>query len=264
MYTFEQDTTQLFRWIRDEIEFVGDIRNGTKGNAAKRVQEWLNLHGHGLDIDSDFGAISERGVKRFQTEKNLPVTGIVDKATHAALIEPMLTVLKKKPGTPTTLEDTILAYAETHLKVHPREIGGQNRGPWVRLYMSGKEGDPWAWCAGFVTFLLNQACETLGTDLPIKGSVSCDLISAQGKQAGLFLAEKDATHQTVKPGSIFLVRRTSDDWTHTGLVTDADDVGFDTIEGNTNDEGVREGFEVCKRTRGYKNKDFVLLTAPSA
>jgi hypothetical protein len=35
--------------------------------------------------------------------------------------------------------------------------------------------------------------------------------------------------------------------------------GFKTIEGNTNDEGVSNGFEVCMRSRSYKDKDFILL-----
>ena len=64
----------------------------------------------------------------------------------------------------------------------------------------------------------------------------------------------------VMGGSIFLVRRTPTDWTHTGLVTDAVPVAFDTIEGNTNDDGDREGFEVCSRSRGYASKDFITLS----
>jgi hypothetical protein len=34
---------------------------------------------------------------------------------------------------------------------------------------------------------------------------------------------------------------------------------FETIEGNTNDSGDREGFEVCARVRGYDSKDFVVF-----
>jgi hypothetical protein len=32
-----------------------------------------------------------------------------------------------------------------------------------------------------------------------------------------------------------------------------------TIEGNTNDDGSAEGYEVCARTRSYTNMDFILL-----
>jgi hypothetical protein len=42
-------------------------------------------------------------------------------------------------------------------------------------------------------------------------------------------------------------------------VTRAEDEVFHTIEGNTNHEGSYEGYEVCKRIRGYKDKDFILI-----
>jgi hypothetical protein len=54
-------------------------------------------------------------------------------------------------------------------------------------------------------------------------------------------------------------RKTATDWTHTGIVIEVGSDSFKAIEGNTNDDGVRNGFEVCKRSRSYKNKDFILL-----
>jgi len=33
---------------------------------------------------------------------------------------------------------------------------------------------------------------------------------------------------------------------------------FQTIEGNTNDDGSREGYEGCQRVRGYASKDFIV------
>lgn len=33
----------------------------------------------------------------------------------------------------------------------------------------------------------------------------------------------------------------------------------ETIEGNTNDEDSPEGYEVCRRVRGYGSKDFILI-----
>ena len=61
------------------------------------------------------------------------------------------------------------------------------------------------------------------------------------------------------PGSVFLVRRTPLDWVHTGIIVAASPESFQTIEGNTNDTGSREGYEVCARVRGYAGKDFVLI-----
>jgi len=58
---------------------------------------------------------------------------------------------------------------------------------------------------------------------------------------------------------MFLVRRTSTDWTNTGFAFGYDGGTIQTIEGNTNDEGSREGYEVCRRTRGRGRMDFVTL-----
>lgn len=151
------------------------------------------------------------------------------------------------------------AFAEIHLAEHPREIGGDNSGAWVRLYMKGNEGAPWSWCAGFVTFLLHQASELMNVPMPITGSFSCDMLSIQAQSSGLYISESRRSSETLKPGSVFLVRRTSTDWTHTGIVTNAKDISFDTVEGNTNDDGVANGYEVCKRSRGYTGRDFIVF-----
>ena len=152
----------------------------------------------------------------------------------------------------------IVACGKRHLREHPIETGGQNCGPWVRLYMKGNEGVPWAWCAGFVSFLLEQARQKIERPMPIAGSFSCDSLAAQAKDAGLFADERDVMRGAIPPGALFLVRRTPADWTHVGVVTRSGPDAFDTIEGNTNDDGSREGFEVCARTRGYKDKDFIV------
>ena len=128
----------------------------------------------------------------------------------------------------------------------------------MRLYMNGRQGEVFAWCAGFVTFLLEQAAQSLAVDKPITGSVSCDVLAAQAAQAGVLLSEVEAAGR-LTPGCIFLVRRAAGDWTHTGVVTGVYDDAFDTIEGNTNDAGQREGVEVCARTRAYIHKDFILI-----
>jgi len=260
MQVFTDDTGVLSRWIRNEVEFQGEVSKGRRGKSVRRIQEWLNLHGFGLVVDDDFGGVTERLLKRFQSREGLQDTGVSDEITFAALVEPMISVLTQRLDTSISIEDSMLNYAKAHLAASPREIGGENRGPWVRLYMNGKDGRQFPWCAGFVTFLLHQACQSLDVEVPIKGSGSCDSMAAQGKDAGLFLSEKDLNSETLPAGSIFLVRRTSTDWTHTGLVSLAEDDLFDTIEGNTNDEGLREGFEVCARSRGYGKKEFVLVS----
>lgn len=260
MHVFTDNTSELSRWIRNEVEFERELAKGSRGGAVKRVQEWLNLHNFGVAIDSDFGPVTARALGRFQEHVGLEATGKVDKGTFVKLVYPMRSVLEQRLSGEGRPQEGILAYAKAHLEQYPREVGGQNRGPWVRLYMKGNEGSQWPWCAGFVIFLLHQAVESLELPMPIEGSFSCDSLAAQAKEAGLFLQERDAKNFPVTGGSIFLVRRTSTDWTHTGLVTAAKDDAFFTIEGNTNDEGHREGYEVCSRSRGWKNKDFILIS----
>ncbi len=116
------------------------LKPGSKGRKVKLVQEWLCLQKLGVAIDGSFGAATDEAVRRFQAKKGLPRNGIVDRRTFAALSQPMTIALKLIRRGRRKLGRAVADYARQHLKQHPREIGGQNRGPWVRLYMDGHEG----------------------------------------------------------------------------------------------------------------------------
>ena len=237
-----------------------DYKKGNKGKKVKLIQEWLSIHGIHLMIDGDFGPATDCAVRQFQKKKQLKENGIVNSKTFELLTQPMTKSLKMISPKGKTLGGLVVAYARQHLAQHPIEIGGQNKGPWVRLYMKGHEGPDWPWCAGFVSFILKQASDTIGRRPPIKSTFSCDILAASAQEKGIFLGEsKNDYKDQIKPGAIFLNRRTSTDWVHTGIVLKAEDDFYHTIEGNTNDEGSREGYEVCKRIRGYKKKDFVVI-----
>jgi hypothetical protein len=256
------DDQMLLSWIRKEIELTQPLKLGSRGQEVTRVQEWLNLQGFGLAIDGDF--VTKQRVQQFQEDQGLAVTGIVNPSTFEALVSPLKQVLESINARSQTFPSLVMKYAQAHLKQNPREIGGQNCGPWVRLYMKGHEGADWPWCAGFVSFVMKQAAETLQISGPIEGSFSCDSLAAQAQTAGVLIRESDLVRgnksfNDLSETSIFLVKRTETDWSHTGFATGFSEVSFDTIEGNTNDEGSREGFEVCARARGYSDKDFILL-----
>ena len=51
----------------------------------------------------------------------------------------------------------------------------------------------------------------------------------------------------------------NNNWAHIGIVEAVQGDAIMTIEGNTNDNGSAEGFEVCRRTRGIKDKDYLLV-----
>jgi len=237
-----------------------DYYKGMKGKQVRLIQEWLGLNGYMVAIDSDFGDATDAAVRKFQKEKNLKVDGVVGKKTFEELVAPMTDALREISSGKNTLGQLIVAYAKQHLEQHPREIGGQNSGPWVRLYMHGQEGRDWPWCAGFVSFIMKQACDSLDVPLPLQTSVSCDSLAASAKEKALFLGESEVKQKkAIAPGSLFLVRRTPTDWVHTGIVLSAEDTIFNSIEGNTNDAGEREGYEVCQRIRNYEKKDFIVF-----
>jgi peptidoglycan hydrolase-like protein with peptidoglycan-binding domain len=259
MYLVKNGSSELADWLKHETTLDTELAIGASGLSVRRVQEWLTLHDHGVAVDGVYGAITASELARFQERASLPDTGKTDRATFSRLVAPLEEALRPQAHAGQSMNAAVLAHARKHLAQRPREVGGQNRGPWVRMYMDGREGAEWAWCAGFVTFVLRQASESLGAPMPIAGSVSCDTLAAQAKAAGLFVSQAEASRRTIPAGSIFLVRRTEADWTHVGIVDAAEPTSFRTIEGNSNDSGDREGYEVCRNSRGYADKDFILL-----
>lgn len=246
-------------YVLKEVAFPGTLTLGQKSSSVKKLQEWLSLQGQGCEPDGSFGNATLSCLQHFQLRHHLPRSNLLDLQCWELLIAPMQRALA--PITlPSTLPADVLAIARQHLAEHPIEVGGDNKGPWVRLYMQANEGPAWYWCAGFVSFVLKQSCMQAGRSMPIPGSFSCDLLASQAKAANLFVPEKQA--YSIKPDQvfIFLVRKSSADWIHTGFGFDMQSDGvFQTIEGNTNNDGSRNGYEVCQRTRTVKGKDFVLL-----
>ncbi|MBI3258171.1 MAG: peptidoglycan-binding protein [Ignavibacteriae bacterium] len=248
-----------------EYIFTEPIKRGNKTASAKFVQEWLTLNGINVVIDKDFGGATELAVKKFQERNGLQKTGIVDNNTFNKLISPIYrataSVSVQVKGK--TFGEAVMTVAKQHLKEHPIEVGKPNCGPWVRLYTQGNEGAEWFWCAGFVSYIYAQAAESLGVESPLHYTLSCDNLASQATAKGLFVSEKHAVanKQEIAPGGIFLIRRSVGDWEHTGIVENFvnDKDGFDSIEGNTNDDGSRDGYEVCERVRGYIGKDFIRL-----
>ena len=238
--------------------YTADVGPGPRSARARVVQEWLCLHGVHVAVDGGYGAATAAGVRDFQGHHGLPVTGVVDRATFDALVAPMKAALAPLvPGA--TLGATMVAVARQHLAQHPREVGGQNMGPWVRLYMDGNQGPEWPWCSGFATFVMRQAASQLGVPVPVARTFSCDVLASNATTSRCFVGGVQPDVRSLPPGSLFLVRRTKNDWAHVGIVTSVEGDVFRTIEGNTNDAGDREGYEVCARVRGFDRKDFVRI-----
>jgi peptidoglycan hydrolase-like protein with peptidoglycan-binding domain len=250
---------------RKELAFTPRVRVGSKGLAVKRLQEWLYLQGYGVSIDGTFGPATLAALKRFQLAQGIKSENDLTSSSWDALVQPMCNALDDAALMPGTASGKCLKIAKLHLAQHPREAGGDNRGPWVRLYTGGNEGADWRWCAGFVSVVMKQACELADITPPIKGSLSCDTLASQALADDRFITGKSLeSGQTpidaLGSCAIFLIRKSSGDWTHTGFAFNFTNTTFETIEGNTNDEGSANGYEVCSRTRKLDGgKDFIKL-----
>ena len=121
---------------------------------------------------------------------------------------------------------------------------GSNDGPEVRKYLKSVglgPGNPW--CMAFVYHCVAQACAKLEVANPL---VKTGHVMTQWNRTGLRKLPK--TSSGVKPGDIF-VMSFGNGTGHTGFVVSIGNGVVNTIEGNTNDDGSREGYEVAIRTR---------------
>ena len=127
-----------------------------------------------------------------------------------------------------------------------REIGGENRGEVVEHYLSGvgqTAGQPW--CAAFVSWVGKIAVPTW----PLPLTASCQALF--NAATNLRLIETVPT-----PGAVFLLwRPTLGRFAHTGFVLGNAQAAWNTIEGNTNPAGGREGYGVFERLRHFSPQD---------
>ncbi len=229
---------------------------------AQRVQEWVGLAGFFTGVDGDYGDGTAKRVRQFQAAKGLPATGLADRDTWIELTRPLRNaVFDAAPAG--DLRATLLKVAQQHLAETPREAGGENCGPWVRLYMKGRQGADQLWCCGFVCMLTAQASRDIGAPIPFRRQVGVDALVADAKASGRFIAGKDLPNNAnraaaIQPGDLFVVRKSANDWNHVGIVESTGANGFNTIEGNTNGSN-NNGGEAKRSTRNYNKKDFIRL-----
>jgi peptidoglycan hydrolase-like protein with peptidoglycan-binding domain len=246
-----------------EFPFDGELRDGAWGPSVRRAQELLVLSDHKLAIDGDFGPATRQAVTEFQLAMGLVPTGVIDPASHDLLIQPLIRALLPIRSAGLSLSELVARYARQHVTERPREVGGRNRGPWVRLYMGGRESPERPWNAAMVCFLLRQAADTLGMTAPLDHTCSCDMLAESARRAGLFVPESylEVAERTtvIRPGSLFLTRKAPDHWSHAGVVVENPGDCFVSIEGNCSDGHDPDGQEVCRRVRGFGDKDFIVF-----
>jgi len=93
----------------------------------------------------------EDAVKRFQLKRGMVVDGVVGPVTWSHLV-----IANQYDAGQLALR---VALQEAYGGA--REVGGNNRGPFVYKYTNGREGPQWAWCVAFATWCHIQANHTL-------------------------------------------------------------------------------------------------------
>jgi len=138
-----------------------------------------------------------------------------------------------------------IAQSNVGVQEHPK---GSNSGPEVNEFLrSVGLGPGFAWCMAFVYFCTNKACQELNLPVPLV-------------QTGGVMDQWNLTHcrklpnraSGVKPGDIFIMEFAHGTG-HTGFVESISDGMIHTIEGNTNEDGSREGYEVARRERAISS-----------
>lgn len=138
-----------------------------------------------------------------------------------------------------TLGQKTLAVSITQLGVE--EIPkNSNAGPAVEKYLKSVGlGKGYAWCMAFVYWCTKEASIQLGITNPL------------AKTAGVLAMlnfKKELVVKEPQSGDIFIMDFGKGQG-HTGLVEKVEKNIIHTIEGNTNDDGSREGYKVCRRKR---------------
>lgn len=143
-----------------------------------------------------------------------------------------------------TLQKRALEIAITQLGKEeiPR---GSNWGEPVKSYLASVGITfPASWCMAFMYWCFNAASKEFGIKNPL---VKTGGVLNAWQKAPALVKVIDP-----QPGDIF-IQDHGHGLGHTGIVEIVEDDIVHTIEGNTNDTGSREGYEVCRRTRKKTN-----------
>lgn len=247
------------------------VKPGSSKKDIIKVQDWLRLNGYDTGgSDGDFGPKTTKAVKDYQIRKSITVSGVVDQKTWDFLVSPLVTAMSFRPQSG-NFPAAVVEVALAHLAQHPTELDA-NRDGWVRTYCRGPDGEPYAWCQGFVSTIWDQAANALGIDSPIDliipdnngNDIWCLFVPAmvnQARKQGKLIASSTilSAPSMLSIGSMFYVKSKGEwPYSHVGIVTGVSSKEFTTIEGNTNNVGSSNGFEVCARTRLINSCDFGL------
>lgn len=142
----------------------------------------------------------------------------------------------------TSLSSEALFVATTQIDIREEP---NNKGPEVKRYLKSvglAEGS--AWCMAFVYWCVDIAAKRLNLTNPLVKTAGV-LYQWNHNQTCRLIPNRSSG---IQPGDIFIMDFGGGTG-HTGFVEKVEGSIVHTIEGNTNDEGSREGYEVARRQR---------------
>lgn len=115
-----------------------------------------------------------------------------------------------------------------------------NAGPEVEIYLKSvglPKGN--SWCMAFVYWCTQKSSLLLGITNPLKKT---------GGVLDQFNSRPNLVQKIPQPGDVFIMDF-GNGLGHTGIVEKIIGTTVYTIEGNTNNDGSREGYKVCRKKR---------------
>jgi hypothetical protein len=232
------------------------IRAGQQGAEVAAIQRRLNALGCGpVDEDGAFGPQTLNAVQLFQARSEDPSgrplepDGIVGAHTWAALFQQQISSRDAAPDA--LLRETLdIARGEIGVREDPPN---SNRGPKVDQYVREVGLNPasgFPWCAAFVYWCFSQGARVAGVSNPLIKTAGVQDHWQRAIAGGIHCisaAEAAGNPDEIQPGMIFVMGM-SGGAGHTGLVERISGSLLTTIEGNTNDNGSREGIGVFRRS----------------
>lgn len=257
---------------------INTLRRGDTGEEVSLLQKMLYDLKYDINVDGDFGRETESCVKLFQKANGLKDDGVVGYNTITKLNYIWNNEFHHNNDDTFKYYDENLAncIVEASYKfVGQEEIPG-NMGfktPWFYKLMTGVgfvKTHPWCsyftelvWKTGYQDYIYKY----MGNDVKkqkLTHDILSDLFSASVMTTYNNFRTNDeygfAISNTPLKGCLFTLQsKVHKSFGHTGIVSvpNLHNSRMDTVEGNTNDKGGREGYIVAKRMRS-------ILTSPTS
>ena len=225
------------------------LERGSRGSRVRELQERLIRRGYPCEVTGEFETATHNAVRAFQSQnldqhgQPLVVDGKVGPLTWWSLTHP-----KPNIETPSTVDYASLPpawaggsrrgraglkVAISELGAGAGEVGGNNRGPFVRKYLRPAglpEGN--SWCAAFVSWCHLQAAGGEASRMPFPYCPGARALLRHFRDQGW--AEAPGSGYVPVPGDIVVWWRVqTQGWQgHVGLVHQCRDGMLYTLEGN--------------------------------